>query len=100
MKIGILGSGEVAQTLGAGCLKHGHQVMMGTREPAKLADWLKKNPAARAASFADAAKFAELAILAVKGAVAVAAARLAGAGNLARKPVIDACNPIADAPPV
>jgi len=31
MKIGILGSGGVAQALGTGFLKHGHAVMLGTR---------------------------------------------------------------------
>jgi hypothetical protein len=36
----------------------------------------------------------------VKGSVASEALRVAGAGNLKGKPVIDACNPIADAPPV
>jgi 8-hydroxy-5-deazaflavin:NADPH oxidoreductase len=38
-------------------------------------------------------------MLAVKGAVASEALDLAGAGNLAGKTVIDACNPIEDAPP-
>lgn len=100
MKIGIIGSGEVAQTLGAGFLKHGHDVVMGTRDPAKLGAWLKKNPTARVGSFADAAKFAELAVLAVKGSVVADAVRAAGATNLNGKPVIDATNPIADAPPI
>ena len=99
MNIGILGSGDVAKTLGAGFLKHGHAVVMGTREPTKLADWQKENPKARVGSFADAAKFADVAVLAVKGAVAAEAVRAAGAANLAGKPVIDATNPIADAPP-
>ena len=99
MKIGIIGSGDVAKTLGGGFLKHGHDVMMGTRDPAKLADWAKQNPRGRVGSFADAAKFAELAVLAVKGTVAADAVRAAGAANLAAKTVIDATNPIADAPP-
>jgi predicted dinucleotide-binding enzyme len=99
MNIGILGSGDVAKTLGAGFLKHGHAVVMGTREPTKLADWQKENPKARVGSFADAAKFADVAVLAVKGTAAADAVRAAGATNLAGKPVIDATNPIADAPP-
>ena len=37
MKVGVLGSGDVAKVLSGGFLKHGHDVMMGTREPAKLA---------------------------------------------------------------
>ena len=44
MKVGILGSGIVAQTLGAGFLKHGHEVTLGTRETSKLAEWAKQNP--------------------------------------------------------
>jgi hypothetical protein len=100
MKIGLIGSGVVATTLATGFLKHGHAVVIGTREPSKLADWAKQNPQGRVASFADAATFGEIIVLAVKGGVASEALRLAGAANLANKPVIDACNPIADAPPV
>ncbi len=99
MKIGILGSGDVAQTLGGGFVKHGHEVVMGTRDPAKLADWVARHRPARAASFAEAAKFGELVVLAVKGTVALDAFRAAGAANFAGKPIIDATNPIAEAPP-
>lgn len=100
MKVGILGSGDVAKALGAGFLKHGHEVVMGTRERSKLADWVAQHPTARAASFSETAKFGELVVLAVKGTVALEALRAAGAANLAGKPIIDATNPIADAPPV
>jgi len=99
MKIGILGSGDVAKALAAGFIKHGHDVTLGTRTPAKLADWSAKNPKAKLASFADAAGFGQLVVLAVKGAAAEDALHLAGAANIAGKPVIDATNPIADAPP-
>ena len=100
MKVGILGSGDVAKALAIGFLKHGHDVLMGTRSPAKLADWAKQNPKGRIGSFAEAAKFADLAVLAVKGTVAADALRAAGAANLAGKSVIDATNPISDLPPV
>jgi predicted dinucleotide-binding enzyme len=100
MKVGILGSGDVAKVLASGFLKHGHDVMMGTRTPSKLADWAKQNPRGKVGSFADAAGFAELVVLAVKGSAALDALRAAGAANLTGKPVIDATNPIADAPPV
>ena len=100
MKVGILGSGDVAKSLAAGFLKHGHDVMLGTRTPGKLADWTAKNPKARAGSFEEAARFGELVALAVKGSVAADALDAAGTSNLAGKPVIDATNPIADAPPV
>ena len=43
-KIGILGTGMVGQVLANGFMKHGHQVMIATREASKVADWLDKNP--------------------------------------------------------
>jgi predicted dinucleotide-binding enzyme len=100
MKIGVLGSGVVAQVLAAGFLKHGHKVMIGSRTPAKLEDWGRQNPSGRTGSFGDTAAFGEIVVLAVKGTVAADALRAAGIGNLAGKTVIDATNPIADAPPV
>ena len=57
MNVGILGSGEVAKTLADGFLQHGHEVMLGTRAPAKLAEWATAHPTASIASFADAAGF-------------------------------------------
>ena len=100
MKIGIIGSGDVARTLAAGFLKHGHEVSVGTREAGKLADFAKANPKAKIGSVADAAKFGETVVLAVKGTAASKALESAGAANLAGKTVIDVTNPIADAPPV
>jgi len=100
MKVGILGSGDVAKALGAGFLRHGHELLLGTRTPSKLADWAAGNGKSAVGSFEDAAKFAELLVLAVKGAVAADALRAAGKANLVGKLVIDATNPIADAPPV
>jgi 8-hydroxy-5-deazaflavin:NADPH oxidoreductase len=99
MKIGILGSGDVAKSLAGGFIKHGHQVVFGTRDPGKLKDFAASHESARAASFAEAAKFGDVVVLAVKGTAALDALKSAGAGNLAAKPVIDATNPIADAPP-
>jgi 8-hydroxy-5-deazaflavin:NADPH oxidoreductase len=100
MKVGILGSGEVGQALGDGFIKHRHEVMRGTRDSAKLADWAARNPAARVGSFAETAQFGELIVLAVNGRASAAALRLAGAENLVGKTIIDATNPISDAPPV
>ena len=99
MRVGILGSGDVAKALGRGFVKYGHDVMLGTRTPDKLADWAAKNPKGRVATFAEAAKFGELIVLAVKGTAAADVLRAAGAENVARKPVIDTTNPIADLPP-
>lgn len=100
MKIGVLGSGIVAQTLGAGFVKHKHQVMAGTRDQTKLAEWATAHPQAFLGNFKDAAQFGELVVLAVKGTAALAALRGAGADALDGKVVIDTTNPIADAPPV
>ena len=99
MKIGIIGSGTVAQTLAAGFIKHGHAVTLGTRDAAKLADYAGRTPGLRVGSSAEAAAFGDVVVLAVKGSAALQAARDAGAG-LAGKPVLDTTNPIADAAPV
>ena len=100
MKIGILGSGAVAKALAGGFLGRGHSVMLGTREASKLKEWAAQNPKGAVGSFAESAKFGEVVVLAVKGSAAADALRGAGAPNLAGKTVIDATNPIADAPPV
>jgi predicted dinucleotide-binding enzyme len=99
MKIGILGSGMVGQVLASGFIKHGHQAMIGTRNPGKLADWSEKNPEGRVGGHAEAAAFGELIVLCTKGTAALDVLSLAGAENIAGKVVIDTTNPIADAPP-
>jgi len=99
MKVGILGSGDVAKSLAGGFVKHGHQVMLGTRDAGKLKDFVSGHDGAQTGSFADAAKFGEMLVLAVKGTAALHALQAAGAANLANKPVIDTTNPIAEAPP-
>jgi predicted dinucleotide-binding enzyme len=99
-KVGILGSGTVAQTLGSGFLKHGYEVKLGTRSPAKLTDWQKSAcDKAQVGSFAEAAAFGDIVVLAAKGSVAKSVLALAEAKNLEGKVVLDATNPIADAPP-
>jgi predicted dinucleotide-binding enzyme len=99
MRIGVLGSGVVGTTLGGGFLARGHEVMIGSREPGKLQEWAREHRGARTGTPEETAKFAEVGVLAVKGSAAAAMLRLAGV-HLAGKPVIDATNPIADAPPV
>jgi 8-hydroxy-5-deazaflavin:NADPH oxidoreductase len=100
LKIGVLGSADVAKTLAAGFIKHGHKVIIGTRDAGKLADWQRQNPQGEVGSFEKAAAFGDVVVLAVKGTVAPDALRLAGARNIAGKPLIDTTNPIADQPPV
>lgn len=66
MKIGILGSGEVAQTLGTGLIHAGHQVMLGSREASneKIVAWAHgMGDGAHAGTFADAAGFGEAVVL-------------------------------------
>ena len=99
MKVGVLGSGEVAKVLAAGFKKHGHQVKIGSRTPAKLSEWIAQNGGIESGTFAEAAAFGELVALAVKGTVAAEALELAGEKNLSGKTVMDACDPIADVPP-
>ena len=101
MKVGILGSGAVGQTLGAGFLKHGHSVKIGTRDPddKEIQAWLAKNPQASVGSFAEAARFGELIVLAVLGRAVESAVKLSG-DNFSGKTIIDATNPIADRAPV
>ena len=96
MNIGIIGSGTVAQTLAAGFLKHGHGVMLGTRDTAKLDEFASRTPGLRVGGNAEAAAFGDLVVLAVKGSAALQAAGAAGAA-LDGKPVLDTTNPIADA---
>jgi hypothetical protein len=97
-RYGVLGSGQVGQTLAGGLKKHGYQVMIGSRTPAKLAEFGKANGVATG-SFAEVAKWGEGLVLAVAGPVAEAALAAAGKANLKGKIVIDATNPIAKEPP-
>ena len=98
-KVAVLGSGVVGETLAGGFIKHGHEVMRASREPAKLADWkAKAGDKAHTGTFAEAAKWGDIIVLAVKGDAAVSAMELAGPDNTAGKTVIDTTNPIGGAP--
>jgi len=99
MKVGVIGSGVVAQTLGAGLLKHGHEVALGTGHPDKLKDWRAKHPSARVETFAETAAFGDILILAVSGEVALEALGQIGAAALGDKAILDATNPIGGGPP-
>ncbi len=99
MKIGILGSGDVAKALAAGFLQHQHGVTMGTRDASKLASFAAQHKGVKVGSFRDATLFGEVIVLAVKGAAAADALRAGDEDNIEGKVVIDATNPISDAPP-
>jgi predicted dinucleotide-binding enzyme len=94
MKIGILGSGDVAKTLGAGFLSRGDEVMLGTRDLAKLAEWSSERPKARAGSFEDVATFGEIVVFATLGAATIGIIDAVGAAAFEGKVVIDATNPL------
>lgn len=97
MKVAILGSGDVGQTLGRGFLEAGHEVKMGTRHPQKEAvtAWLNEaGPGASAGSFEEAAQFGDMAVLATLWTGTENAIQLARPQNLADKLVIDTTNPL------
>lgn len=98
-KIGILGSGMVGQVLAKGFLEHGHEVMIGTRNPDKLAELTEKFPEIGVGSHKEVAAFADIVVLAAKGTAAEMVIRLCDSNDLVGKVVIDTTNPIADAPP-
>ena len=95
MKVGVLGSSDVAKSLGRGFLKEGHEVMLGSRDPGKLASWVSEGGKnASSGTFSETAKFGTLVALAVHGTKSVEAIQLAGADNFTGKIVIDATNPL------
>jgi 8-hydroxy-5-deazaflavin:NADPH oxidoreductase len=98
-KIGILGSGQVAQKLADGFLKYGYEVFMGTRDVSQLAEWKSKATGkVQIGSFEDASKFADTLVLSVKGIAAESVIRDV-TPHLIGKTVIDTTNPIAQLPP-
>lgn len=97
MKIAILGTGTVGQTIGSKLIELGHQVMMGSRtadnEKAKtFAD--KHGTVASAGTFADAAAFSELLFNCTVGSASLEALKMAGEENLTGKILIDLSNPL------
>lgn len=97
-QIGVIGSGQVGQALAQGFKKHGYDVRIGSRSPAKLAAFSDRSSIS-AGTFHDVAAWADTVVLAVLGRAADEALDEAGASNLGGKVVIDATNPIDDAPP-
>jgi predicted dinucleotide-binding enzyme len=80
MRIGMLGTGVVGQTLEAKLTELGHDVKVGSRDPAR--------------SFEAAAAHGELIFNATGGSVSLNALRMAGADNLAGKVLVDVSNPL------
>ncbi len=95
MKVGILGSGDVGKTLGAGFASLGHEAKIGSRDPGKLKEWVEKTgPQASAGTFAEAAEVGEVVVVATLWSGTKHAIQLAGPENFAGKVVIDATNPL------
>jgi hypothetical protein len=106
MKIGIIGSGGVAQTLGTKLIELGHDVVLGTRDPSKLDDkkmmagtlreWIaqtsKGDNKGKVATFKEAAAHGELLINATHGQASVEALKLADADKVGGKVLIDVAN--------
>jgi 8-hydroxy-5-deazaflavin:NADPH oxidoreductase len=103
MKVAIIGSGIVAQTLGKKLVELGHDVILGTRDPSKLDeakgwagslnDWLATvGNQATVATFAAAAAAGEIVINATHGMGSLDALKTAGAENLQGKILIDVAN--------
>jgi predicted dinucleotide-binding enzyme len=99
-KIGVIGSGKVGEVLSDGFLAHCYAVRRGSREPGKLADWKAAAKGdASTGTTRETAAWADIVVLAVKGTGAEPAIDEIGAATLAGKLILDATNPIADAPP-
>lgn len=92
MKVGIIGSGSVAQTLAQGFLARGHDVLVGARDPKAKRDL--KLGKARLGTFSEAARHGEVLVLAVHGANVAEAVKLAGPEAMAGKLVLDTSNPL------
>jgi len=94
MDVGVLGSGVVAQQLAAGFASRGHSVTIGTRDPAKLAEWLDgEGKGVTAGSFTEAASAGDVVCLAVLGEAAEELVRSL-ASELGDCVLIDATNPL------
>lgn len=97
MKIGVLGTGIVGQTIGSKIVQLGHEVMMGSREEAniKATTWAKEEgPRASFGTFANAAAFGDILFNCTLGSASLGALRHAGVDNLRGKILIDTANPL------
>lgn len=97
-RFGVLGSGEVGQVLARGLKGHGYDVRIGTRTPAKLAEF-SKSSGVPAGTFAEVAQWAQVLVLAVLGEAALDVLALTGSATLNGKIVIDTTNALAHEPP-
>ncbi|OJT20004.1 NADP oxidoreductase [Archangium sp. Cb G35] len=97
MKIAVLGTGMVGETIGSKLVALGHEVKMGSRSAnnEKAAAWVKKAGAkASQGTFADAAAFGELLFNCTSGSGSLEALNAAGKENLEGKILLDLSNPL------
>ena len=97
MKIAVLGTGMVGDTIGSKLVELGHEVKMGSRtadnEKAK-AFVTKHEGKATAGTFADAAAFGEIIFNCTSGAASIEALKMAGVSNVDGKIIVDIANPL------
>jgi predicted dinucleotide-binding enzyme len=96
MNVGIIGSGQVAQSLAKGFLDRGDAVALGTRDTAKLKDFVAAHPESRASSNTEAAAFGDLIVVATSGNATIAVLEALDSAAFSNKVVIDATNSIAE----
>src|SRR5437016_11143527 len=97
MRIGILGTGSVGQTIATALVQRAHDVRMGARSATneKAMDWAKQNGAnASYGTFAESAQFGEIVFNCTSGSASLEALRLAGAQHLDGKVLVDVSNPL------
>ncbi len=97
MKIGILGTGIVGQTIGSKLIHLGNEVMLGARTEnnEKAIEWKKQNGTKAAhGTFAQSASFGNILFNCTSGTASLAALNLAGKENLNGKILIDVANPL------
>ena len=97
MRIGVLGTGTVGQTLATGLVRAGHEVRMGSRQAGneKATAWAAEaGDRASEGDFAGAAEFGEVVLNATSGAASLEALDAAGADHLDGKLLIDVANPL------
>jgi predicted dinucleotide-binding enzyme len=97
MKIGLLGTGMVGNTIGTKLIQLGYEVKMGARSSnnEKAMEWVGQNAAnASHGTFKDAATFGEIIFNCTAGAVSLEALAMAGAESLDGKILVDIANPL------
>jgi predicted dinucleotide-binding enzyme len=97
VKIAVLGTGGVGETIGSKLVSRGHDVRMGSRTAGspKAAAWARSAGAhASHGTLADAAAFGEVAFNCTAGVGSLSAVEMAGRENLADKVLIELANPL------